>query len=116
MKRLSTFEKIRALGHGSHHCGRSFLFSKGWIDVNFYPDCVDISIERITVYWMEGRNFSSHGTAKAVTFDNKTGNILYVFKQAISMWMVKDKNNKRNIIKYMNRKIDEAYKLRFNLK
>lgn len=116
MKRLSTFEKIRALGHGSHHCGRSFLFSKGWIDVNFYPDCVDISIERITVYWMEGKNSSSHGTAKAITYDIRTKKILYAFQQAISMWMVNDKYKKRSIIKYMNRKIDAAYKLKFNLK
>lgn len=120
MKRLSTFEKLQLMGEGSYHCGRSFLFSKGWISITIeekepsylyqlgHPFSRIEKIWELQAFWTENKHSTSHGTGCAMIFDLK-GNISNVFTHAISMWIVNDRDKKRNIIKYLNRKINLAY-------
>jgi hypothetical protein len=92
-------QRISSIGIGTHHCG----WFRGYITIEGKENNYD-------VMWTSGENTHDplRGNSISVQFtDNGYG---WVFKSALTMHPVRDTSEKERCIKFIEKKVDYAYR------
>lgn len=116
MSKLTTFQQLQELGEGKYFCQekgflnwlRSFLYVSGWIGITNKGDYFDVLLCSNKEYHQR-----LNGPAYAASF-HKDGTVQDVYQSAITMWPVRDAKEKRAVIFFLKKKINQAYNRQFS--
>lgn len=95
----SVMQHLSSLGLGTHWCG----WFKGYITIEGNKD-------KYEVMWTSGKNTHDPMTGNAISVEFTENGRGLVFESAITMHQVRDESEKEQCIKFIEKKIERAYR------